>query len=162
MTYKLTGLEPYQIPSNADLGTMAYQNAEALQIGLVNVSNTLTISGLVAPLTVGYTQAATGTLLYLNQVPSSINIGGTVSGTNIPANTTVASFLAGFQTSQPTYTGTTATTVIAMTSTYGVVASMAVGGTGITYGTTVTTISNTGVPVSYLACLLYTSDAADE
>ena len=151
MTYKLTGLEPYQIPSNADLGTMAYQNAEAIQVGLVNVSNTLTVSGLVAPLTVGYSQASASTLLYLNQVPTNINIGGTASGTNIPANTTVASFTSGFSTYQPTYTGTTATTVVAMTSTYGIVASMAVGGTGITYGTLVSSISSTGVPVSYLA-----------
>jgi hypothetical protein len=141
MTYKLTGLEPYQLPSNADLGTMAYQNAEALQAGLVNISNTLTVSGLIAPLTVGYSQAAVGTVLYLNQVPSNLMAGGVVNGTGVAANTTLASFVSGFSTYQPSFTATTATTVIAMTSTYGISASMAVGGTGITYGTVVSSVS---------------------
>jgi filamentous hemagglutinin len=149
MTYKLTGLEPYQLPSNADLGTMAYQNAEALQAGLVNISNTLTISGLIAPLTVGYSQAAVGTLLYLNQVPSNLMTGGTVSGSNITSGSTLTSFVSGFSTYQPSFTATTATTVIAMTSTYGISASMAVGGTGITYGTVVSSVSGTTTPVTY-------------
>lgn len=149
MTYKLVGQEPYQIPSNADLGTLAYQNADAITAGLINISNTATISGLVAPLTVSYSQAAAGTLLYLSQVPTNLSTGGTVSGTSIAANTTVASFVSGYQTYQTLYTSTTATTVLGMTSTYGISASMGVGGTGITYGTIVSSISNTGVPVTY-------------
>ena len=119
MAYKLVGQEPYQLPSNADLGTLAYQNADALNVGLVNISNTASISGLVAPLTVGYAQSSAGTYVLLNQVPSNLAVGQSVSGTGIPAGTTVTSFLAGFSTAQPTYTSTTATTVIAMTSTYG-------------------------------------------
>lgn len=151
MTYKLTGLEPYQLPSNADLGTMAYQNAEALQAGQVNASNTLTVSGLIAPLTVGYSQSAAGTVLYLNQVPSNLMAGGTISGTNIAAGTTLTSFVSGFSTYQPTYTANTASTLIAVTSTYGISTSFGVGGTGVTYGTVVSSTSNTGVPVTYVA-----------
>ena len=149
MTYKLTGLEPYQLPSNADLGTMAYQNADALQAGQVNVSNTLTVSGLIAPLTVGYSQSAVGTVLYANQVPTNLMTGGVISGSNITAGTTITSFVSGFSTYQSSYTATTATTVIAMTGTYGINASMGVGGTGITYGTVVSSVSNSAVPVTY-------------
>jgi hypothetical protein len=151
MTYKLVGQEPYQIPSNADLGTLAYQNADALQVGLVNVSNTLTISGLIAPLTVGYSQAATGTLLYLNQVPTNLATNGTISGSNIAAGTTITSFVSGFYTYQPTFTATSATTVVALTSTYGISYGLGVGGTGVTYGTVVSGYSNIATPVAYVA-----------
>ena len=151
MTYKLVGQEPYQIPSNADLGTLAYQNADALQVGLVNVSNTLTISGLIAPLTVGYSQSAAGTLLYLNQVPTNLATNGTISGSNIAAGTTITSFVSGFSTYQPTFTATTATTVVAMTSTYGVSYTLGVGGTGVTYGTVVNGYSNIATAVAYVA-----------
>jgi hypothetical protein len=151
MTYKLTGLEPYQIPTNADLGTMAYQNSDAVQAGQVNVSNTLTVSGLIAPLTVGYLQSAAGTVLYLNQVPSNLMSGGTISGTGITAGTTITSFISGFSTYQQTYTANTASTLIAVTSTYGISTSFGVGGTGVTYGTVVSGTSNTGVPVTYVA-----------
>jgi hypothetical protein len=149
MTYKLVGQEPYQIPSNADLGTLAYQNADGINVGLVNIGNTASIAGLVAPLTVGYSQSAAGTLLYLTQVPTNLSTGGLISGSNIAANTTVTSFVAGFATYQPTYTATTASTLIALTSTYGLSVSYGVGGTGITYGTVVSSISNAGVPITY-------------
>lgn len=149
MTYKLVGQEPYQIPSNADLGTLAYQNADGINVGLVNIGNTASIAGLVAPLTIGYSQSAASTLLYLTQVPTNLSTGGLISGSNIAANTTVTSFVAGFATYQPTYTATTASTLIALTSTYGLSVSYGVGGTGITYGTVVSSISNAGVPITY-------------
>ena len=149
MTYKLVGQEPYQIPSNADLGTLAYQNADGVSIGQINVGNTATVAGLISPLTVGYSQSAAGTLLYLSQVPANLSTGGLISGSNIAANTTVTSFVSGFSTYQPTYTATTASTLIALTSTYGLSTSFGVGGTGVTYGTVVSSISNTGLPVTY-------------
>lgn len=151
MTYKLTGLEPYQIPTNADLGSLAYQNSDALSVGLFNVANTASISGLVANLTVGQSQAAAGTLLLLNQVPTNITVGQVITGTSIIAGSTVTSVVAGFSTYQPTLISNTASNIIAMTATYGVSVGMAVYGTGITYGTSVSSIAGPSVKTTYAA-----------
>lgn len=37
MPYRLTGTEPYQIPTNADLGSMAFQDARGVTMGQANV-----------------------------------------------------------------------------------------------------------------------------
>lgn len=37
MPYRLTGTEPYQIPTNADLGSMAFQDARGVTIGQANI-----------------------------------------------------------------------------------------------------------------------------
>jgi hypothetical protein len=151
MTYKLTGLEPYQIPTNADLGSLAYQNSDALSVGLFNVANTASIFGLVANLTVGQSQAAAGTLLLLNQVPTNITVGQVVTGTSIVAGSTVTSIVSGFSTFQPTLISNTASNIVAMTATYGVSAGMAIFGTGVTYGTTVSSIAGPSVRTTYAA-----------
>ena len=130
---------------------MAYQNNDAISVGLVNIANTASISGLASVLTVGQSQSAAGTVLYLTQVPADIAAGQPIAGSNIAASSTVSSFVSGFATNQLTYTGTTATTVVAMTNTYGLSVGFGVGGTGLTYGTTVTSITNAGLPVVYTA-----------
>ena len=149
MTYKLVGQEPYQIPSNADLGSLAYQNADAINAGQVLIQNTASISGLVSAMTVAQSQATAGTYLFLNQVPTNLAIGQVLSGTNIVSTATVVGFVSGYSQVQPTFTSTTATTVVAMTSTYGLVAGYGVYGTGVSAGTAVSSISNTGFPVFY-------------
>jgi hypothetical protein len=149
MTYKLVGQEPYQIPSNADLGTLAYQNADAINAGQVLIQNTASVSGLVAAMTVAQSQAAAGTYLFLNQVPTNLAVGQVLSGTNVVSTATVVGFVSGYSQVQPTFTSTTATTVVAMTSTYGLVVGYGVYGTGVSAGTAVSSISNTGFPVFY-------------
>lgn len=37
MPFRLTGTEPYQVPTNADLGSMAFQDAAGVAIGTANV-----------------------------------------------------------------------------------------------------------------------------
>jgi hypothetical protein len=38
MAFRLTGTEPYQVPTNADLGSMAFQDAKGVTIGTANVA----------------------------------------------------------------------------------------------------------------------------
>ena len=144
MTYKLVGQEPYQLPSNADLGSMAYQSSDAIQVGLVNIANTVTIAGIQASLSIGYNQSSANSLLAMLQVPQGLITNSPVSGSNINANTVLISSTPGFAMYQPTYTATTASTIVALTSTYGISVGMLANGTGITYGSSVTNISNIG------------------
>lgn len=37
MAFRLTGTEPYQVPTNADLGSMAFQDAKGVSIGQANI-----------------------------------------------------------------------------------------------------------------------------
>ena len=148
MSYKLVGQEPYQIPSNADLGSLAYQSADAVQVGLVNVANTLTIAGSQALLTVGWNQPSASSVVSLNQVPQNLLTYSPVSGTSINANTVVTASTPGFTTYQYTVTATTASTIIAVTSTYGLISGMAVNGTNVTYGTLITSISAVAIAVT--------------
>jgi len=144
MTYKLVGQEPYQLPSNADLGSMAYQSSDAIQVGLVSIANTVTIAGIQALLSIGYNQSSANSLLAMVQVPQGLIANSPVSGSNINANTVLIGSTPGFAMYQPTYTATTASTIVALTSTYGISVGMLANGTGITYGSSVTNISNIG------------------
>jgi len=148
MSYKLEGQEPYQIPSNAELGSLAYQSADAVQVGLVNVANSLTIAGSQALLTVGWNQPSASSVVSLNQVPQNLLPYSPVSGTSINANTIVAASTPGFATYQYTVTATTASTIIAVTSTYGLINGMAVNGTNVTYGTLISSISAVAIAVT--------------
>lgn len=38
MAFRLTGTEPYQVPTNADLGSMAFQDANGVSIGTANIA----------------------------------------------------------------------------------------------------------------------------
>ena len=44
MPFRLIGTEPYQVPTNADLGSMAFQDSNGVTIGTANVS-TLFVNG---------------------------------------------------------------------------------------------------------------------
>jgi hypothetical protein len=37
MAFRLTGTEPYQVPTNADLGSMAFQDAAGIAVGTANI-----------------------------------------------------------------------------------------------------------------------------
>ena len=57
MTKKLTGTLPYQTPLNADLGTMAYQDADSVRVGSLISDGSVEIGG-------------TGTSIYANREDS--------------------------------------------------------------------------------------------
>lgn len=38
MPFRLTGTEPYQVPTNSDLGSMAFQDARGVSIGQANIA----------------------------------------------------------------------------------------------------------------------------
>lgn len=38
MAFRLTGTEPYQVPTNADLGSMAFQDANGISVGQANIA----------------------------------------------------------------------------------------------------------------------------
>lgn len=44
MPFRLIGTEPYQVPTNADLGSMAFQDSNGVTIGTANIS-TLFVNG---------------------------------------------------------------------------------------------------------------------
>jgi len=55
---KLIGTAPNQTPTNADLGTMAYQDKDNLQVGNVNAAGAVTVTGSLKPLTYQETYVA--------------------------------------------------------------------------------------------------------
>ena len=85
MTKKLTGTEPYQTPLNADLGTMAYQDADSVRVGSlisdgsveIGINRTSSTSGIVLQLSDNVTGAQTDGVY--KAIRSASNAGNSIS-----------------------------------------------------------------------------------
>ena len=85
MTKKLTGTLPYQTPLNADLGTMAYQDADSVRVGSlisdgsveIGINRTSSTSGIVLQLSDNVTGAQTDGVY--KAIRSASNAGNSIS-----------------------------------------------------------------------------------